>query len=248
MNAGCVSRGSLRLAEVPPPAPALDVVRRGALALAALAVATLALAARADAFVYWADLNSNSIGRASLDGKVVEPFFISLPPGNAPAGVAVNGQYIYWANTATAAIGRADLDGSNVNQSLISNATAQFDFFGVAADDTYLYWGNDNIATIGRANLAGAGADPSFLLRRRWHLRGVGDRRVRPGLLGKHRGRQDRARQPRWRQLDLHHRAGRALGGGGRRRPRLLGGHQNEHDRARQPRRHRRQPELYHRR
>ena len=85
MNAGCVSRGSLRLAEVPP-GPRSTFVRRGALALAALAVATLALAARADAFVYWADLNSNSIGRASLDGKVVEPFFISFRRETHPPG------------------------------------------------------------------------------------------------------------------------------------------------------------------
>jgi hypothetical protein len=65
MNAGCVSRGSLRLAEVAPRSPRSTVVRRAALALATLAVAALALAtlavaalalaARADAFIYWAN-------------------------------------------------------------------------------------------------------------------------------------------------------------------------------------------------
>ena len=58
-------------------------MHRAALALATLAVAALALASSADAFVYWADVGNNRIGRANpcdslrslalLDGVVYTP-------------------------------------------------------------------------------------------------------------------------------------------------------------------------------
>jgi hypothetical protein len=51
-------------------------------------VATLALAARADAFVYWANFNTGAIGRADLDGHHVDQSFIS--GASLPLGVAVD--------------------------------------------------------------------------------------------------------------------------------------------------------------
>jgi hypothetical protein len=52
----------------------------------ALALATLALAARADAFVYWANDEANTIGRANLDGSGVEQSFISGLSGSLQSG------------------------------------------------------------------------------------------------------------------------------------------------------------------
>ena len=65
------------------------LVRRAALVLATLAVATLALAARADAFVYWTDQATDTIARANLDGTGVNQSFIT--GAGAPDGVAVDG-------------------------------------------------------------------------------------------------------------------------------------------------------------
>ena len=45
--------------------------------LAALLVLPLALAPRAEAFIYWANFNTDSIGRAKLDGSGVNQVFIT---------------------------------------------------------------------------------------------------------------------------------------------------------------------------
>ena len=75
-----------------------------ALALATAVVATLALAARADAYVYWASLPpkafvpSPGVGRANLDGTGAQ----DLSPRRATAfgayGVAVDNAHVYWTN------------------------------------------------------------------------------------------------------------------------------------------------------
>jgi hypothetical protein len=54
----------------------------------ALALATLALAARADAFVYWANFGTGTIGRADLDGSGANQAFIT--GASSPLGVAVD--------------------------------------------------------------------------------------------------------------------------------------------------------------
>src|SRR5690349_12295432 len=94
-------------------------VRVGSLALVAVALATIALAARADAYVYWTHLDTESIGRANPDGTGVNPNFI--PAGSEfPGGVAVDSKYIYWVNADAQTIGRANLDGTGINQSFIA--------------------------------------------------------------------------------------------------------------------------------
>jgi hypothetical protein len=60
------------------------LLHRAVLLLAAVLVLTLAVAARADAFVYWANTNAGTIGRANLDGTGVNQNFIinlSVPGG-----------------------------------------------------------------------------------------------------------------------------------------------------------------------
>jgi parallel beta-helix repeat protein len=85
MDAGA---GSARLVEAGTRSWRSILLRLAAFGLATPVVATLALAARADAFVYWANLNTHTIGRANLDGSSVNPGFIT--GARSPIGVAVD--------------------------------------------------------------------------------------------------------------------------------------------------------------
>ena len=85
-----------------------------------LFVLTVALAPRAEAFVYWADLtagNESTIGRANLDGTGADHRFITRT--GDPSGVAVDAEYVYWSDSG-GTIGRADLDGTGVDRSFIA--------------------------------------------------------------------------------------------------------------------------------
>src|SRR5215211_597804 len=131
----------------------------GALALlAALIVLPLALAPRAEAFIYWANFSTDSIGRAKLDGSGVNQAFIT--GASNTGGVAVDAAHIYWTTGATGAIGRAKLDGSGVEQSFIGGAGP---LGGVAVDAEHVYWTESSTGTIGRANLDGSGVDRTFI-------------------------------------------------------------------------------------
>jgi hypothetical protein len=142
-------------------------MKRGpGLALGALATAcvALALAASAQAYVYWTVPNVGSstgtmIGRADLDGSSANDGFISSATG--PFGIAVDSGHVYWANTTTNSIGRANLDGSQANPTFIPNATSGSPFY-VAVDSSHVYWTDDS-QYIGRANLDGTGAQPHFV-------------------------------------------------------------------------------------
>ena len=56
----------------------------------------LTLAARADAALYWTNINSGTIGRANLDGSGIDQAFIS--GADEPVGLAVDDAHVYWAN------------------------------------------------------------------------------------------------------------------------------------------------------
>jgi Low-density lipoprotein receptor repeat class B len=131
-------------------------VRRFAVALAALAVTVPALAARADAFVYWSQSPSAGnglIGRANnADGSIVN--FALLHNLFGAQGMAIDSNYIYWSN-GPLEIGRANLDGSGTpNQSFIPGARTPT---ALAVDDThgFIYWVDQRDETIGRASLSG---------------------------------------------------------------------------------------------
>jgi virginiamycin B lyase len=149
MDAACMDAGDRRF----------DVVRRAAFALAALAVVSIALAARADAYVYWTHLDTESIGRANPDGTGINPNFI--PAGSEfPGGVVVDSKYIYWVNADAQTIGRANLDGTGINQSFIATDFAPID---VAVDSQHIYWSNSYENTIGRANVDGSAVNQGFI-------------------------------------------------------------------------------------
>ena len=95
--------------------------RRLALALVTLCLTllgTLALVRQADAFIYWANNETGTIGRAELSGEAVDQGFIGGL--DEPLAVAVSGDYIYWTEPTSegehvGTIGRAHLDGSASN-------------------------------------------------------------------------------------------------------------------------------------
>jgi len=105
-------------------------IRHGGLvvSLATVLALTLALAPRAEAFVYWTNPLDRAIGRANLDGTGADISFIA-DAGAAPVGVAVDSAHVYWANEGTlldsvrtGTIGRANLDGTGDDNHFITGA------------------------------------------------------------------------------------------------------------------------------
>ena len=169
------------------PAATPRAARLATLLLSALLAVTLALASRAEAYVYWT--NPGAIGRANVDGTGVDENFITgagvpLPaPFNDsnPDGVAVNSTHLYWVSSGvrlsggmlrqTLTIGRANLDGTAPNYSLIANVSAVASEPGIAIDDEHVYWvsryadedSNPGTGAIGRANVDGTGVDENFI-------------------------------------------------------------------------------------
>ena len=135
---------------------------RLALLLATVLALTLAFAPRADAPP--PDPGSiDTIGRANLDGTLVEESFIT--GADRACGVAVDAAHVYWLTgrgevDGGSRIGRANFDGTGANRSFITG----FDFgCGVAVDGAYIYWPAQFGNTIARANLDGTGVHESFI-------------------------------------------------------------------------------------
>ena len=123
----------------------------------------LALAPRAEAFIYWAGIDS--IGRANLDGTGVDQNFILT---GDPRDIAVDGEHIYW--TTASGIGRAKLDGTDVEPSFIPWSPGDPPPRSVAVDAGHLYWSYYSCLSvaqctgaIARANLDGSGVDRTFI-------------------------------------------------------------------------------------
>src|SRR5208337_4741760 len=110
-------------------------------------------------YVYWANPDTDSIGRAKLNGMEVNLDFITGV--DQPLDVAVNGTYIYWTQQ-NDSIGRANLNGTGVNQSFITGLSDAP--YGLTVDGTYIYWANFSAGTIGRANLDGTGVNQGFII------------------------------------------------------------------------------------
>jgi virginiamycin B lyase len=112
----------------------------------------------ADAYVYWSNNATGTIGRANLDGSASDQEFIT--GAGAPSGVDVDSNYVYWANGGS--IGRANIDGTGVDPDFIPlagfSATAD-----VKVNGTHIYWSSFQSGSIGRANLDGSGAGEDFI-------------------------------------------------------------------------------------
>jgi hypothetical protein len=115
-------------------------------------------------FVYWANDNQTSIGRAKINGAGANNNFITGVDG--VHGVAVDSKFIYWTtlSSGTSSIGRANLDGSGVNNQFITaDVTAPT---SIAVSSSAIYWTNEvgmGGSSIGRANLDGSNANPNFI-------------------------------------------------------------------------------------
>jgi virginiamycin B lyase len=120
----------------------------------AAACGIAAVAAPAQAYVYWSDDSDNTIARATLDGQQVQQSFIQ--GASNPGQVVVDASHIYWFNRGDGAIGRANLDGSGVNPDFIAGAAAVGS--GLAVGDGYIFWTDFQNSTLGRANVDGSGA------------------------------------------------------------------------------------------
>ena len=118
-------------------------------------VLALGLAAPAAGEIYWANESSTTIARASLDGQVVKPDFIT--GATAPRDVAIDGSFVYWTNaTTTGSIGRANLDGTLPSQTFIATAGPPQ---GLAVDNNFIFWTQvvSSAGKIGRALLSSPG-------------------------------------------------------------------------------------------
>jgi hypothetical protein len=115
-------------------------------------------------FVYWANDNQTSIGRAKINAAGANNNFITGVAG--VHGVAIDSKFIYWTtlSSGTSTIGRANLDGSGVNNQFI--ATGVTAPTSVAVSSSAIYWTNEvgmGGTSIGRANLDGSNPDPNFI-------------------------------------------------------------------------------------
>ncbi len=122
------------------------------LVIALVLAFSLLFAASAHAYVYWADFQGGTIGRANLDGTNVEDGFIQA--GGHPVAVAVNSSQIYWANQASGSIGRANINGTAVEPGFITGINKPW---GLAVSPSAIFWTSLGGNEIGRANLDGTG-------------------------------------------------------------------------------------------
>ena len=91
--------------------------------------------------IYWVDGLRRAIGRASLDGSVVDRTFIPWTGGTAPSGLAVDAGHIYWTSAANRSIGRASLDGSDVDPYFMYAWSPTSDGpSGIAVAGGRIYW------------------------------------------------------------------------------------------------------------
>ncbi len=130
---------------------------------AAVFALLLSGAGSANAYVFWANSGTNTVGRANLDGSSPSASFIS--PTTSASYIAFDGTYIYWADQGAGTIGRARADGTGTPDQAFVNGVGSPT--GVAVDGSYVYWGNAvgvGSSTIGRAALTNPGSpDLSFI-------------------------------------------------------------------------------------
>lgn len=127
-------------------------------AILVVLAAGLFVTSRAGAYVYWANANAYTLGRANVDGLGANSRFVSS--AGVPRDIAIDEKHIYWVNIDGPSIGRANLDGTDSDSRFLPVDHA---VFGIAVDDDYIYWSRANTGTIGRATLDGTVVDPNFI-------------------------------------------------------------------------------------
>ncbi len=110
--------------------------------------------------MYWTDLTSGKIQRASLDGSGVEEL-VTRPPGvRRPYGLALDldAGKMYWTDVGTVEIQRANLDGSGV-EDLVTSGLRQPTALALDSGAGKMYWTDEGTSKIQRANLDGSGVE-----------------------------------------------------------------------------------------
>ena len=122
-------------------------------------------AARADAYIYWANLGGfgeGQIGRAQLDGDHVDRKFIRGAIG--PSAITVDNRHVYWINADGGSIGRAKLNGTKVDQDFIKRVGFAYD---LDISGGRIYWTRGQTistdASIARASLDGSDVERNFI-------------------------------------------------------------------------------------
>jgi streptogramin lyase len=126
-------------------------------ALASALLAALVLAPAAHGYIYWADPESQTLGRAANDGGEVNAAFIHT--GEQPFAVTVDAAHIYWVNESSDSIGRANIDGTGVNNSFITGINEPD---GIAVNGSSIFWATIP-GPIGRADLNGSNVNKNFI-------------------------------------------------------------------------------------
>ena len=131
-------------------------VATGAFAALLAATLLLALAARAEAYLYWGQAPGSIVRAQSSGGGIDGGFLPGLPSG--VWGVHVDDRNLWWANLATRRIGRAARDGSGADAGFIDTGGQAHD---VVSDDERVWWTSGG--TIGRARRDGSGVTHGFI-------------------------------------------------------------------------------------
>ena len=230
--------------------------------LAALLVLPLALAPRAEAYIYWTnadDRDGHWIGRANLDGTGVEQGFIKLGTGASTTSRSTTGTSTGRTRRADT-IGRAKLDGTGVVPNFFRAPGALFCYPRPAAAPRSLWrWtrttstgrpigGIRAIGGIGRAKLDGTGVDADFVsgISRRVPSLSTATTSTGPNTRIGRRSAAPSSTARRWTRASS---AGFTPSRRRRRpRPHLLDRYADPegHDRPRQDRRHRRRAAVHH--
>jgi len=77
--------------------------------------------------LYFTRCTDDTIGRAGLNGRHIDPRFISLGPKSCPQGISVGGRHLYWTELGSGTIGRATLNGHDVDGRWLDIHTNQID-------------------------------------------------------------------------------------------------------------------------
>jgi low-density lipoprotein receptor class B len=145
------------------------VPHRRSVVAAMVVVFSLAFAitatARADAYIYWANLSGfgeGQIGRAQLDGDHVDRKFIRGAIG--PSAITVDNRHVYWINADGGSIGRAKVNGTKVDQNFIRGVGFAYDL-DIACGRIYWTRGQTTStdASIARASLNGSDVERNFI-------------------------------------------------------------------------------------
>jgi hypothetical protein len=106
-------------------------------------------------FVYWANSQGTSLGRAKINGTGLNNNFI---PATNPFGVATDSKFVYWEQPNS--IGRANLDGSGPNPAFVTTGSSTP--LGLAVTSSAIFWVSDD-THIGRVNLDGTNPQANFI-------------------------------------------------------------------------------------